>query len=171
MRASQKTSQSTAARDKRNEKASLAVLAATISTSAFAAPQEGRLIGDGKVLPREFVKGKSPAQRRDEIAKWMFERGATYEHLCNAAEKRCVDIAAMPLADGGTLRIRINEYFDGTPTISTYCRMASTNDMESCYRFEGGTYYIAIWDAGTGKWESAWDQLDPQAARVSGIEM
>jgi uncharacterized protein YdeI (BOF family) len=52
----------------------VAALAALVSTTAFAA--DGKLIGDGKVLPREFVEGKDHNKRRNEIANWMLEQAA-----------------------------------------------------------------------------------------------
>lgn len=147
-----------------------------LSCSAAHADNKGRLIGDGKSIPREFVRGKAPLKRRDEIAMWMIDHGATYNHLCNAEENRCIDVVELPLSNGGTLRVRTNTYFDGTAPVNTYCRMTPSKDMDYCYRFEDGSYFVAIIDSVTGKWSMAWDERAPaqqqqQQNTTADIEM
>jgi hypothetical protein len=126
-------------------------------TPAYAdARQEGRLIGDGVKLPREYVPGKSGQERRDEILGWMFDHGGRTGHACNTTEKFCTTFAYVSLDDNGMLQINERAYFDGTPPISFYCRSNGSDDIDACYVFETGSYVVRAKDGATGEWKVMW---------------
>jgi hypothetical protein len=138
-----------------------AVAAIAITPAASAEDKPGRIIGDGKVLPREYVFGKSGVQRSNEIARWMLDHGGTQTRNCypNQADKFCMDGVTLPLADGAWLLFSTFTNLNGAPSYSTYCRTNPEHDISFCYRFDTNSYFSNVKDTATGNWVVVWDQL------------
>ncbi len=134
------------------------VLCSPLVPSAQAA-ETGRIIGDGKVLPREYVPGRPAMQRVKEISQWMIDKGGTFfERKCTPAEKVCTEMVKLALTGGGTLMLVYYDYFDGRKDYYAYCKKAPTNDTLFCYNMQTAKYYGNMLDAATGKWETIYDQ-------------